>query len=143
LDRYGRATDPHRNGGVRCLREIDLWDAEERAVYGKGQYTWRLETGPAPKVSCCDRDAATAYLFHLEIAQDKGGWTTNEASGLRREIKKWRKRAKGLDPKYNLHGNRPGGYEDPRTAADIKDAKIVQSVLSALSGFRRRLGSGD
>lgn len=105
----GERDGPHRNRGVRGLtRAIDIAERAEREIYGRSPYAWRHFTGPAPVVDHGDTKAAMAYVFWLNLALEKGGWSSNETAGLRREQRKWFKREMGLDDRYNLYGNKPG-----------------------------------
>lgn len=131
---------PERNGGMRYFRAIDVADREEREARGLKclKYSWRTETGPTPQVHRGDIEAAKIYLRKLEIAIDKGGWSSSEALGLYNARKVWSARAKGNDPRYAEVGNRKGGLTKEETAA-VKQRQIVLNMKRLLE----RRSNGD
>lgn len=132
---------PGRNGGMRYFREIDMADREERWSAGvdKLKYAWRTITGPAPEVKRGDREAARWYLKRLYSAEEHGGWTSSEASGLSLAIKLWKKRAAGEDPRFDEVGNRKGGLTKEESAA-IEMRRIILNMKQALERSARGEG---
>jgi hypothetical protein len=134
----GTLEGPYRNGGVRGLtRPVDTAEREEREVYGRSRFAWRTVTGPVPKVSHGDHHVAMAYLFWLEYARDMGGWSTNEMAGLYREIRKWRIRANGQDPKWNHHGNNPG------IRGEASTVEVIKADRHPLDDLLKDFGNGE
>jgi hypothetical protein len=64
--------------------------------------------GPAP--NCLPGDLVGAAIFHRKIVGviERGAWTHNEQTTLGDLERKWRRRARGEDPRFVLAGNRPG-----------------------------------
>lgn len=114
-------------------------ERREREELGliRQRYTWRTHTGPVPQLRSGDREAAKAYLHRLEAARKMGGWTHSEWAGLYQAIAKWKARAEGNDPRFNLVGNQSGGLH-PTKLSSIRQDRAVVALKAEIAKFGSR-----
>ncbi len=97
----------------------DIQHAKQRKAL---KAVWRREVGPTPLCAPGDVQAARTYLDKLLDIRDRDSsarqeresdnlfapLTRSEQGYLRMQIRKWEKRAKGEDARFNRVGNRAG-----------------------------------
>lgn len=59
------------------------------------------------------RRAAREFVARLTATLERGAWTRNEVTILRQMVKRWTRRADGLDERFNKVGNRRGRLPRP------------------------------
>ena len=72
----------------------------------RASYTSLL--GEAPTLGPSDRTGALQFADKLSRVIRKGGWSRSERNRLYRLRRIWRRRASGLDIRFNIVGNRRG-----------------------------------
>lgn len=91
-------------------REMEESDREDRRAWGyRFKSAYSTIVGPNPDCEPGDCRTAREKVHLIEKALDQGGWTRNEHRRLRRMLSKWKMRADGRDPRYNVVGNRKTG----------------------------------
>lgn len=101
--------------------------------YGKRwKATFRSITGDAPVCGPRDHDRALEYWRKLRTAVDRGGWSPSEWGSLVRSELIWRKRAHGLDPRFEVVGTRAGRV----TVEDKRQIQVLEFTLQ-LAGLKR------
>jgi len=90
----------------------DASDAESRLAvrlqrHQPGRATYWSLLGAPPRCGPGDK-AAAIFLRKVERAIERGGWTTNERAALHMLAKRWGRRARGEDARYNLVGTVSG-----------------------------------
>lgn len=104
-------------------RDPELLAAKQRRAV---KAVWRSRVGAAPDCGPGDTRAAMEYLSKLLDVSDRHSsaeslddgtspLTRSEAAYLRLQIAKWRRRAMGLDPRFQKFGTRPGRAPIRRT----------------------------
>ena len=122
------------------IRGNELSDREEREAYGKDlPAAYRYILGPTPKCRPSDHISAKSYLIRIEHAIELGGWTRSEWRRLHALEKKWRHRANGTDPRFNIAGNKSAGLNKLDTA-NIRDRRIIQQMMDTLRQSGRSNG---
>lgn len=122
------------------LRGNELSDREEREARGKDlSAAYRYILGPTPKCLPSDHLTAKIYLTRIEQAVEQGGWTRSEWARLRALRAKWKARAGGRDPRFNLVGNKVGGLRKIETA-NVRDREIMQQMMDVLTKSGRSNG---
>lgn len=122
------------------LRGNELSDREEREAYGRElPAAYRHILGPTPKCLPSDHLTAKIYLSRIEQAIEQGGWTRSEGMRLRQLRGKWRARAQGQDPRFNLKGNKSTGLNKQETA-NVRDRRVIQQMLEVLKQSGRSNG---
>jgi len=122
------------------LRGNELSDREEREARGGVlPAAYRYILGPTPKCLPSDRLAAKIYLGKIQQAIDMGGWTRSENKRLQKMRHKWKKRAGGNDPRFNILGNRSTGMRKLETA-NVRDRQVMQDMMDILTKSGRRSG---
>lgn len=91
--------------------------------------------GTQPDCAPGDTKAAGQYLQRIEQAIAKGGWTRTDRSLLYRLRDKWRKRAEGNDPRFNVVGTRPGrlAAEQEMRIRELNGALAIGEALHKAS----------
>lgn len=89
------------------------YDAEDAAVYGPFEPAFRAITGPTPRCGPGDLRAAASFLYKVQEARARGGWTAGERSSLAYLERVWARRASGRDTRFQLVGSRPGPAPRP------------------------------
>lgn len=98
---------PHRDD--RAQR----FDREERNAGRHLRAAFWSTLGEPPLCNPGDKQAARAYVKQIEATLERGLWTRNEVTMLRQLYRKWDKRAKGEDARFNMVGNRRGRLPRP------------------------------
>jgi hypothetical protein len=106
------------------------WHAAYREMIGE-----RPELGPG------DVDGARLYHSRIVAAIEKGEsdgcWTDSETCRLKRMELKWRRRAEGLDARFQILGNRNGGTPRER----VGDIRVLDTLMR-LGKIDSRIGAG-
>lgn len=107
-------------------------DREDRIAHGWAPRSRYLHiTGPTPVLGPSDFPGARVYLARIDLAISQGRWTDNERTRLHRLHRVWSNRAAGQDPRFNLHGNRPGGLTSTQLSA-IASSRVNQAIGTVL-----------
>ena len=69
---------------------------------------FREALGPPPVVDPGDHKAASSYVDHIISVTSRGGWSRVERKTLSQIKARWRLRAQGRDPRFEVVGNRAG-----------------------------------
>ena len=85
---------------------------------------FREALGPPPTIEPGDHEAARAYVDRIIAVAAQDGWTRVERKTLSQLKMRWRRRADGRDPRFEVAGNRAG-----RLTAD------EQTRIERLSGL--------
>ena len=93
---------------VRPLPAVDRSEIEERAAGRRYRHAYYTIVGDPPQLAPGDREGARAFLRRIEEAIERGGWTRWEWARLYRMRQRWRDRAEGRDPRFELAGTKPG-----------------------------------
>lgn len=117
-------------------------DCGEREAYGEPlQAGYRYLIGPPPNCLPSDRAAACLYLAKIDKAilesEDNGGWTRSEWRRLRALRAKWKNRAEGVDPRFDLVGNRRTGM-DKIQLSFVRDRKLIKEMVEMITQSRLR-----
>lgn len=93
---------------------------------GEGRSAYHSIIGDLTEVSPRDFTTAQAIVARIGQAIALGGWTRNEWRRLHRLNLTWRRRAEGLDPRFNVVGTRKTGLseEQRRQIKLIKDLRF-------------------
>lgn len=122
-------------------RPAEKSDADDRislgitpADYGvKWRSAYADILGPRPVCGPRDHAKARLYLERIRLAINRGGWTNNEWTRLRRLERTWEKRAAGMDPVYEVVGNRGGKINQ-------SEARLIQAIrvmMTRVKGDRK------
>ncbi len=92
---------------------------------------YREIIGAQPDCQPGDTHAAAQYLQRIQEAINTGGWSRTDRSLLYRLRAKWKVRAEGLDPRFNIVGTRPGrlAAEQERRIHELKSVMEIGSIL--------------
>lgn len=111
-------------------------DAAYRAAWGRnGRAPWGRPLRAAfyqylpevPRAQWLGTAWAARYCAEIQRVLDREEWTRDERNRLKSMLKKWRRRADGQDPHYNLHGTR-GGRPTAREKEGIERANLRISM---------------
>lgn len=116
------------------LRGHEASDRAEREAYGRElPAAYRHLLGPTPVLHAGDREGARTFLTRVEDAINMGGWTRSEWARLYRMRDKWRKRATGADPRFDVAGNKSKGVHlTPLQTANVKMRKLIEETKEKL-----------
>jgi len=97
----------------RHLRQKDILDRQERAQFREEGVElaprWRREIGNTPVLKPRDYQGAWEFVYRIDEAIRKGGWTKQERNGIKRLRRKWKEKADGKNEFFNMCGNPYGG----------------------------------
>lgn len=88
---------------------------------------YRTMIGDMPKCSPGDTESAKRYLARIERALEHGGWSRGERGRLYRLRDKWKLRADGKDPRFNVAGTK-GGRLSPEEEIRVREINARLAV---------------
>ena len=130
------------------MRGNEFVDQLERKAWGiKLPSAYRDKLGPTPIVATGSHEEAYAMALRIEyVLQEGEGYTRAERRRLWAMHRKWVKRARGADARYEVVGNRQGGLNGgERRQVSLRSLAI--EMLEEITRENRRIrtarGTGE
>jgi hypothetical protein len=103
----------------RAASAFDMDQQEEaaRPFLAPLQSAYRVLLGTTPSCRPGDVRMAARFVRRIEDAQAVGGWTRSEQARLSRLKQLWLRRAKGVDSRFMVAGNRAGRLTSAQLSA--------------------------
>ena len=130
------------------MRGNEFTDRLEREAWGiKLPSAYRHKLGPSPIVATGSREEAEAMALRIEyVLQEGEGYTRAERRRLWAMHRKWVKRARGVDARYEVVGNRQGGLnggERSRVSLRSLAIKMLEDITRESRRVRTARGPGE
>lgn len=132
----GEAFGAYDDYSVYYPREVDRQDRDDRdksfggATGGTWRRTYVSEVGETPTLQGGDHEGARSYLTLIEGLIERGGWTKSENAGLHKLKRKWKLRAEGWDPVFEVMGNPQGEKGKGMTVEQRRDVRHMRMNIS-------------
>lgn len=127
------------------MRGNEFNDRLEREAWGtKLPSAYRHKLGPSPIIATGSREEAEAMALRIEyVLQEGEGYTRAERRRLWVMHRKWLRRARGYDARYEVVGNRQGGLNGgERKRVSLRRTAIKMLEETTREGQRVRTARG-